>query len=111
MMITHATNGFSDPVLVRYLALGAVLFAIGLAGFMARRNMIMIFLSTEIMFQGVAINLIAFSRYYHNADGQSFVIFLLTVAAAEASLALGLVVMLFRQRQTLNVDAWSEMQG
>ena len=111
MMITHATNSFSDPVLVRYLALGAVLFAIGLVGFMARRNMIMIFLSTEIMFQGVAINLIAFSRYYHNADGQSFVIFLLTVAAAEASLALGLVIMLYLRRQTLNVDAWSDLQG
>lgn len=111
MMITHVTNSFSDPTLVRYLALGAVLFAVGLVGFMARRNMIMIFLSTEIMFQGVAINLIAFSRYYHNADGQSFVIFLLTVAAAEASLALGLVIMLYRQRQTLNVDAWSDLQG
>ena len=111
MMTAHVTNSFSDPALVRYLALGAALFAIGLVGFMARRNMIMIFLSTEIMFQGVAINLIAFSRYYHNADGQSFVIFLLTVAAAEASLALGLVIMLYRQRQTLNVDAWSDLQG
>ncbi|MGC8624882.1 MAG: NADH-quinone oxidoreductase subunit NuoK [Phycisphaerae bacterium] len=111
MMMTPVTTSFSDPVLVHYLALGAVLFAIGLVGFMTRRNMIMIFLSTEIMFQGVAVNLVALSRYWHNADGQSFVIFLLTVAAAEASLALGLVVMLFRQRQTLNVDMWSDLQG
>jgi len=102
---------FDNPILYNYLALGAVLFAVGLVGFLARRNMIIMFLSTEIMFQGVAINLIAFSRYHLNADGQSFVIFLLTVAAAEASLALGLVVMLFRRRQTLNVDAWSDMQG
>ena len=97
--------------LYHYLAVGAILFAIGLVGFMARRNMIMMFLCTEIMFQGVAINLIAFSRFHMNPSGQSFVIFLLTVAAAEASLALGLVVLLFRRRATLNVDEWSEMQG
>jgi NADH-quinone oxidoreductase subunit K len=97
--------------LYHYLALGAILFAIGLVGFMARRNMIMMFLCTEIMFQGVAINLIAFSRFHVNPSGQSFVIFLLSIAAAEASLALGLVVLLFRRRETLNVDEWSEMQG
>ncbi len=102
---------FGNSILSHYLALGATLFAIGLVGFMVRRNMIMIFLSTEIMFQGIAVNLIAFSRYWQNADGQSFVIFVLTVAAAEASLALGLVVMLFRRRRTLNVDAWSDLQG
>ena len=101
----------SQLVLYHYLAVGAILFALGLVGFMARRNMIMMFLCTEIMFQGVAINLIAFSRFHMNPSGQSFVIFLLTIAAAEASLALGLVVLLFRRRATLNVDEWSEMQG
>ena len=73
--------------------------------------MIMMFLCTEIMFQGVGINLVAFARFHMNPQGQSFVIFLLTIAAAEASLALGLVVLLFRRRETLNVDEWSEMQG
>lgn len=97
--------------LYHYLVVGAVLFAIGLAGFMVRRNMIMMFLSTELMFQGVAINMIAFARFHMNPSGQSFVIFLLSIAAAEASLALGLVVLLFRRRETLNVDEWSEMQG
>ena len=97
--------------LYHYLAVGAILFAIGLVGFMSRRNMIMIFLCTEIMFQGIAINLVAFSRFHMNPAGQSFVIFLLTIAAAEASLALGLVVLLYRKRETLNVDEWSEMQG
>ncbi|NNM87440.1 MAG: NADH-quinone oxidoreductase subunit NuoK [Phycisphaerae bacterium] len=101
----------SQAVLYQYLALGAVLFVLGLIGFVARRNMILIFLSTEIMFQGVAVILIAFSRYWMNMDGQSFVIFLLTIAAAEASLALGLVILLFRRRETLDVDVWSEMQG
>lgn len=97
--------------LYHYLVVGAVLFAIGLAGFMVRRNMIMMFLCTELMFQGVAINMIAFARFHMNPSGQSFVIFLLSIAAAEASLALGLVVLLFRRRETLNVDEWSEMQG
>lgn len=101
----------SQMELYHYLALGAILFAIGLVGFLSRRNMIMMFLSTEIMFQGVGINLVAFSRFHMNPSGQSFVIFLLTVAAAEAALALGLVVLLFRRRETLNVDEWSEMQG
>ena len=101
----------SQIELYHYLAVGAILFAIGLVGFLARRNMIMMFLCTEIMFQGVAVNLVAFARYHNNVAGQSFVIFLLTIAAAEASLALGLVVLLFRRRETLNVDEWSEMQG
>jgi NADH-quinone oxidoreductase subunit K len=101
----------SQIELYHYLAVGAILFAIGLVGFLARRNMIMMFLCTEIMFQGVAVNLVAFSRFHMNPGGLSFVIFLLTIAAAEASLALGLVVLLFRKRETLNVDEWSEMQG
>jgi len=94
----------SDLELYHYLALGAILFCIGLVGFLARRNLILMFLSTEIMFQGVAVNLVAFSRYHMNPQGQAFVIFLLTIAAAEASLALGLVVLLFRRRATLNSD-------
>jgi len=101
----------SDLELYHYLALGAILFCMGLIGFLARRNLILMFLSTEIMFQGVAINLVAFSRYHMNPQGQAFVIFVLTIAAAEASLALGLVVLLFRRRATLNSDEWSDMQG
>src|SRR3954464_12498004 len=97
-----------------YLGVGAIMFAIGLIGFMTRRNLIIMFLCTELMFQGVAINFIAFGRYwagdafYH---GQAFVIFILVIAAAEASLALGLVVLLFRKRNTLDADAWSELKG
>ncbi len=97
--------------LQHYLAVGAILFGIGLVGFMARRNLIVMFLCTELMFQGVAINLIAFGRYHQNLGGQAFVIFVLVIAAAEASLALGLVVLLFRQKQTLDADAWKELKG
>lgn len=99
-------------VLQHYLAVGAILFVIGLIGFVTRRNLIVMFLCTELMFQGVAINLIAFGRYWNNdLGGQAFTIFVLVIAAAEASLALGLVVLLFRQRNTLDADAWRELKG
>src|SRR5438094_7925009 len=78
--------------LQHYLAVGAIIFAIGLIGFVTRRNLIVMFLCTELMFQGVAINLIAFGRYWGNLGGQAFVIFVLVIAAAEASLALGLFI-------------------
>lgn len=97
--------------LEHYLAVGAILFGIGLIGFLTRRNLIVLFLSTELMFQGVAINLIAFGRFHNNFGGQAFVIFVLVIAAAEASLALALVVLLFRQRNTLDADAWRELKG
>ena len=97
--------------LQHYLAVGAILFGIGIIGFMTRRNLIVMFLCTELMFQGVAINLVAFGRYWGNYAGQAFTIFLLVIAAAEASLALALVVLLFRQRNTLDADAWRELKG
>jgi NADH-quinone oxidoreductase subunit K len=97
--------------LQHYLAVGAILFVIGMIGFMTRRNLIVIFLCTELMFQGVAINLIAFGRFWRGLEGQAFVIFVLVIAAAEASLALGLVVLLFRQKNTLDADAWRELKG
>jgi NADH-quinone oxidoreductase subunit K len=97
--------------LEQYLAVGAAMFVIGLIGFMVRRNLIVMFLCTELMFQGVAINLIAFGRYHNNLAGQAFVIFVLVIAAAEASLALGLVILLFRRRNTLDADAWRDMKG
>ena len=97
--------------LQHYLIVGGLLFVIGLIGFMTRRNLIVIFLCTELMFQGVLINLIAFGRFHNNLAGQAFTIFVLVIAAAEASLALGLVVLLFRHKRTLDADAWREMKG
>lgn len=94
-----------------YLLTGAILFALGVVGFVSRRNLIVMFLCTEMMFQGIVVTLVAFSRYHLNFDGQVFVIFVLTIAAAEAALALGLVVYLFRRKQTLDAEAWSAMQG
>ncbi|MFO0963330.1 MAG: NADH-quinone oxidoreductase subunit NuoK [Phycisphaerales bacterium] len=92
------------------LATSILLFAIGLVGFLTRRNMIMMFLCTELMFQGAALAFVAFGRMWLDLSGQLFVIFILTVAAAEAALALGLVVLLFRRKETLSSEAWSELK-
>jgi len=92
------------------LTFSALLFVIGLVGFLTRRNMIIMFLCTELMFQGAALAMIAFGRMHMDPSGQVFVIFILTVAAAEAALALGLVVLLYRKRDTLDADSWSELR-
>lgn len=97
--------------ITEYLILGAVLFALGLVGFLTRRNLIVIFLSTEVMFQGVIITVVAFARHHHHLDGQAFALFLLVIAAVEAGLALGMVMLLYRQRSTLDAQAWSVMRG
>ncbi len=101
----------SSLVLSHFLLTGAVLFCIGLVGFLSRRNLIIMFLCTEMMFQGIVVSLVGFSRFHMNDTGQTFVIFVLTIAAAEAALALGLVVLLFRRKHTLDAQAWSEMKG
>ncbi|TVQ60519.1 MAG: NADH-quinone oxidoreductase subunit NuoK [Phycisphaerales bacterium] len=97
--------------LAHYLFVSAAMFALGLVGFLVRRNLIVMFLCTELMFQASGIALIAFARYHMEMSGQTFVIFVLTVAAAEAALALALVVLLFRRRDSLSTEAWQEMRG
>jgi len=92
------------------LALAIILFAIGLVGFLTRRNMILMFLSTELMFQAAALAFVAFGRMWMDLSGQLMVIFILTVAAAEAALALGLVVLLYRRKETLSSEAWAELK-
>lgn len=94
-----------------YILVGAILFGIGMIGFLTRRNLIVIFLCTEIMFQGVVINAVAFGRYWANLQGQSFALFLLVIAAVEAGLALALVVVLYRRRGSLDSEAWKSMRG
>ncbi|MEY3026998.1 MAG: NADH-quinone oxidoreductase subunit NuoK [Phycisphaerales bacterium] len=92
------------------LLVSALLFTCGMVGFMSRRNMIIMFLCTELMFQAAALAMIAFGKVHNDLSGQVFVIFILTVAAAEAALALGLVVLLYRRRETLDSEAWSELR-
>ena len=91
------------------LLVSAVLFAMGLVGFLTRRNLILMFLCTELMFQAAALAMVAFGRMHMDPQGQVFVIFILTVAAAEAAMALGLVVLLYRRKPTLDSEAWSEL--
>ena len=91
------------------LFISAVLFAMGMVGFLTRRNLILMFLSTELMFQGAALAMVAFGRMHLDPQGQVFVIFILTVAAAEAAMALGLVILLYRRNPTLDADEWSEL--
>jgi NADH-quinone oxidoreductase subunit K len=93
-----------------YLAVGAVLFALGVIGFLARRNLIVMFLCAEMMLQGVAVNLVAFARFRGNLQGQAFTLFIITVAACEAAIALALILMLFRARRSLDVSLWQELR-
>jgi len=99
-------------MLVPYLLIGATLFVLGLIGFVTRRNLIIMFLCTELMFQGIVVNLVAFGRYplhgnVPTLDGQAFSLFLLAVAAAEAALGLALVVLLYRYKGTLDAGVWT----
>ena len=99
------------PGTTEYVLLGAVLFALGVIGFLTRRNLIVIFLSTEVMFQGVVLTAVAFARWHAHWQGQAYALFLLVIAAVEAGLALGMVVLLFRLRRTLDAEAWCTMRG
>jgi NADH-quinone oxidoreductase subunit K len=101
----------SQATLLHYLVTSALMFAIGAIGFVTRRNLIIMFLCTELMFQAAGIALIAFGRFHLNHTGETFVIFVLTIAAAEAAMALALVVLLFRRKETLDASRWSEMRG
>jgi NADH-quinone oxidoreductase subunit K len=101
---------FSLDVLRNYLLVGAVLFALGMLGFLARRNLIVMFLSVEMMLQGTSLSLIAFGRYHGTWTGQVFTIVILTVAACEASIALALVVVLYNRRSSLDVTLWQDIR-
>jgi NADH-quinone oxidoreductase subunit K len=95
-----------------YLILGAVLFALSLAGiFLNRKNVIILLMAIELMLLSVNMNFVAFSHFLGDTAGQVFVFFILTVAAAESAIGLAILVVLFRNRQTINVDDLSSMKG
>lgn len=97
-------------LLQSYLVVGAMLFSIGLLGFLTRRNMIVMFLAVEMMLQGVSVSLVAWSRFHNDWGGQILVIFILTVAACEAAIALALVLMLFHASGRLDIAAWQHLR-
>ena len=87
-----------------YLILGAALFTIGVVGVLSRRNIMVILMSIELMMNAVNINLIAFSWRLGHVAGQVFAIFVITVAAAEAAVGLGIVIAMFRNKETMNIN-------
>jgi NADH-quinone oxidoreductase subunit K len=98
--------------LSHYLIIGAILFCLSVAGiFINRKNIIILLMAIELMLLAVNMNFIAFSHYLGDINGQVFVFFILTVAAAEAAIGLAILVVLFRNRRTINVDDVSEMKG
>jgi NADH-quinone oxidoreductase subunit K len=102
----------SAPTLSHYLVLGAILFAISMAGiFLNRKNVIIILMSVELMLLAVNINFVAFSTHLGNLLGQVFAMFVLTVAAAEAAIGLAILVVYFRNRGSIAVEDINMMKG
>ena len=91
-----------------YMMLSAALFIIGVTGVLVRRNLIVIFMSIELILNAVNINLVAYSQQLQNAIGQVFAVFVIAVAAAEAAVGLGIILAFYRNKETINVD---EMNG
>lgn len=87
-----------------YLLLSAILFSLGVVGVLLRRNVIMIFMCIELMLNAVNLTFVAFSRYLNDLDGHLFVLMVMTVAAAEAAVGLAIVIAIFRNKPTVNVD-------
>jgi NADH-quinone oxidoreductase subunit K len=103
-------QGVAHPELAKFLIIGALLFVIGVAGVLVRRNIIVIFMSIELILNAANLNFIAFSRYLQatgNANavsGQIFAVFVIVVAAAEAAIGLGIVIALYRNKETVSID-------
>ena len=101
---------FAFDALFSYLTVGAALMVLGMLGFLARRNLIVMFLSAEMMLQGTALTLVGFGRFHGNWTGQVFTIVILTVAASEAAIALALILILFHRRGSLDVSLWQDLR-
>lgn len=98
--------------LSEYLIIGAILFVLSVAGiFLNRKNVIILLMCVELMLLAVNINFVAFSHFLGDVQGQVFVFFILTVAAAEAAIGLAILIVLFRNRRTINVDDLDTLKG
>jgi len=93
-----------------FMGLSAILFCIGVAGVLLRRNVIIIFMSIELMLNAVNLAFVALSRAWGSVDGQAIVFFVMTVAAAEAAVGLGIILTTFRNRATINADEFNLMR-
>ncbi|MEZ0367752.1 MAG: NADH-quinone oxidoreductase subunit NuoK [Candidatus Sericytochromatia bacterium] len=99
------------PGLPHYLIVSALLFFLGLAGFISRKNIFIMFLSLELMLNGINLSFIAFARFLQDMSGHVFVFFVIAVAAAEAAISLALVILLYKNRQSIDVDDFNLMKG
>jgi NADH-quinone oxidoreductase subunit K len=97
-------------LLQNYLLVGAVLFGIGLAGFLVRRNMVVMFLCASIMLQGITLSLVELGRYHNDWGGQTLALFIIVVAVCEAGIMLALVLMLFRRTGRLDIADWQQLR-
>lgn len=97
-------------LLQNYLLVGAVLFGLGLIGFIVRRNMIVMFLCAEMMLQGVSVSLVAWGRFHNDWGGQMLVIFIISVAACEAGIALALIFILCQRAGSLDIAVWQSLR-
>ena len=97
--------------LTHYLVISALLFVIGLIGVMRRKNLLMLFFSTEILLNAVNIGFVALSHYMNDLSGQMFAFFIVAIAASEVAVGLGLLILLFKRKGTLNLDAIQNMHG
>ena len=93
------------------IILSIIIFAIGIMGVLFRKNAIIIFMSIELMLNAVNLSLVGFSRYYNSVDGQVFVFLVMTLAAAEVAVGLAIIVSLFRNKQTINIDEMNILRG
>jgi len=94
-----------------YLMLGAILFSIGAVGVFTQRNVLIIYMCIELMLNSVNLTFIAFSKFLNNMDGHVFVFMIMTVAAAEAAVGLAIIISVFRNKETVNVDEINLMKG
>ena len=108
--LSTAVDGVKHPDLSKFLVIAAILFTIGVAGVLTRRNLLVIFMSIELILNAANLNFIAFSRYLQDTGngnplaGQVFAVFIIVVAAADAAIGLGIVIALYRNRETIWVD-------
>ena len=93
-----------------YLILSAILFSVGVIGFLVRRNTIVIFMSIELMLNGANLAFVAFSRFLNSMDGQIIVVFVMSVAAAEAAVGLAIIMAMYRTKKTVNADEMNLMK-
>lgn len=99
------------PYLVQYLGLGAILFALGLYGVVARKNAVTVLMAVELMLAAVNVNLAAFGAYQHSPVGQLFAVFVVAIAAAEVGVGLAIVLFLYRRSRSVDLDVINDLKG